>query len=462
MKYTKGVEMLLGNPRKAILKLSVPMMIGMSVQVIYNLVDAMWVSGLGNYALAAVGIFMPFMMILMAIAAGVGIGGSSAISRAIGERNRDKASNIAEHSIIVGVSMGVLLSIPMLIFLPQIFERMGATAETTLLGVQYGRIILLGSVFIFLSNIGGSILRGEGDTKRAMYGMVVGAFSNMILDPIFIYYLGMGVEGAAVATILSIILSTILLFYWLMIKKDTFVKLNIRYFKFDGSILKEIMKVGMPSSLSQLSMSLAMIFLNFVVLRTGGDYGMAVFASGWRIVMIGAVPVMGMAAAVTSVVGAAYGARDAAKLEDAYTYAIKIGVIMEMIIGFLIYIFAPQITYIFTYSESSMDLSPGIVEFLRTIVFFFPVIPFGMFTSSMFQGSGMGMRSLAVTVLRTLGFQVVFAYLLGIVLQYGLQGVWIGIVAGNMITAIITFVWGRFTVKHLKKEWYADTAANTG
>ena len=453
----KNVKLLLGDPKKAIVKLAIPIMIGGMVQTLYNFVDGIWVSGLGADSLAAVGIFMPFMMILSSIAMGIGVGGSSAISRAIGAKDRKRASNVAEHTLITGTLIGSIIAFSLLPFLRGIFTGMGAGENVVNLAYAYGSVIIIGSPLIFLSNLGGAILRGEGDTKRAMYLMLVSAVLNMILDPIFIFVLGMGVVGAAVATMISIGINAVIILHWLIIKKDSYVQLNLRYFRRDWGIMKEIFSVGLPSSLAQISMSLTMIVLNTIVLLAGGDQGMAIFSGGWRIVMLAIVPMMGIAAAVTTVTGAAYGAKNAEKLRISYLYAVKLGTAIGAITGALIWVFAPQLTYLFTYSESSAPLAPGIIEFLRYIVFYFPAVASGMLTSSMFRGIGKGMYSLAQNIMRTLVMQILFTYVLGIALGLGLTGIWTGIVIANITASIIGITWGMHVVKKLQNAWGGKT-----
>ena len=452
-KIKKNVAILLGDPKKAIIKLAIPIMIGGMVQTLYNFVDGIWVAGLGENSLAAIGLFMPFMMILSALAMGIGVGGSSAISRAIGAKKRERAGNIGDHTIIIGVLIGLLIGFSILPFLNDIFLSMGATPETAMLASAYGTIIILGTPFTFLSNLGSAILRGEGDTKRAMYVMIISSVLNMVLDPIFIYILKMGVVGAAIATVISIAFSAIIIMYWLVWKKDTYVQLKLRYFKHNWDIMKEIFKVGFPSSLAQISMAFTMVILNTIVLMAGGDYGMAIFSGGWRIVMLAIVPLMGIAASVTAVTGAAYGARNFENLKTGYLYAVKIGTLIGLITGILLGIFAPQLTYLFTYSKGSAHLAPGIIEFLRFIVLYFPGVASGMLTSSMFRGIGKGTYSLAQTILRTLVMQIIFTYVIGIVLGFGLPGIWIGIVLANWTASIIALLWGRATIEKIRIGW---------
>ncbi len=452
-KANRNVALLLGDPKRAIIKLSIPIMIGGMVQTLYNFVDGIWVSGVGADSLAAVGLFMPFMMILSALAMGIGVGGSSAISRAIGAKNRIRAGNVAEHTLLMGTVIGVAVGYSMIPFLYRIFVAMGASSRVASLATSYGTVIILAAPLTFLSSLGNSILRGEGDTKRAMYVMLISSLLNMVLDPVFIFGLGMGVVGAAVATVISIAVSATVIMYWLLVKRDTYVQLKLRYFHRDWGIMKEILGVGLPSSLAQISMSLTMIFLNTIVIMAGGDYGMAVFSGGWRVVMLAIVPMMGIAAAVTSVSGAAFGAKNPKNLKIGYFYAIKIGTLIGILTGALIWIFAPQLTYLFAYSESSAYLAPGIVEFLRYIVFYFPSVASGMLTSSMFRGIGKGTYSLAMTVLRAIVMQISLAYLFGIVLGYGLPGIWAGIVVANITASTIALLWGRSVINRLRHTW---------
>ena len=454
---TPGVKTLLGDPRRAIVKLSVPMIIGMLVQTFYNLVDGIWVAGLGSDALAAIGLFFPFFMVIISLATGIGIGGSSVLARKIGAKDRKGASNTAIHTILIGFLIGTVLTAVSLPFLKEIFSFIGAKGDVVKLSIDYARVLFGGAFVVFFTNIAGGILRGEGDTKRAMYAMILGSILNIILDPIFIYTMKMGVLGAAWATLLSMITSSILVGYWILVKRDTYVDIAFKNFKPSKDIIKKILRVGIPSSLAQLSMAAALFFLNVVIVKTAGGEGVAVFTSAWRIVMFGVVPLLGIATGTVAVVAAAYGAKDIEKLETGYLYAVKLGILIEMGVMVLIITFAPQITHLFTYSEGSAQISGELTNALRKLTFFLPTVPFGMITSSMFQGIGHGEKSLVVTILRTIIMQVLFAYFFALIFDLGLNGVWLGIVLGNVIAAGISFSWGRITVNQLKNKFQKNS-----
>ena len=452
-KVTKGVQMLLGDPKRAVIKLSLPMMVGMLVQSLYNLVDGIWVAGLGSNALAAIGLFFPIFMGLIALASGLGVGASSAISRRIGAQNKKGADNVADHAVITGLFLGVLLSVFLFPVIETIFVDMGATQEIVELAVKYSRILILGASVIVFNNVANGILRGEGDTKRSMYAMVLGSGLNIILDPIFIYTLGLGVVGAAYATLLSMIITSGFLVFWLFFKRDTYVDITLKDFDPSREIFIDILRVGLPSALAQLAMSFAMFFINTIIIRVGSSDAVAIFTSAWRIIMLGTVPLLGMATATTAIVGASYGARDIEKLEIAYLYAIKLGFLVELLVTLFIFIFASPITYLFTYSEGAEQLANGLVKALRILVLFLPFVPFGMLTGAMFRGIGQGEKSLIVTTLRTIIMQVGFAYIFAFYSDMGLSGVWIGVALGNMIAALVSFTWGKVTIRGVKEKF---------
>jgi putative MATE family efflux protein len=448
-KMTKGVKILLGDPKKAILKLSIPMMLAMLLQAVYNVADGIWVAGLGADQLAAVGLFFPFFIIIVALGAGIGVGGSSAVSRRIGEGSKKVADSTAAHTFVFAIVVALAISIAAIPFAGRLFRSLSGNGDVGRMAADYARILFAGAAVLVFANIAGAILRGEGAAKKAMYGLALGSCLNIVLDPLFIYGFKLGVVGAAWATLISIAISAALFSYWLFVQKKTYLRITFKDFKLNMGILREILSVGFPSSLAQLSMSAAMIVLNVVVIQAGGTDGVAVFTSGWRIVMLGIIPLMGMATGVVSVTGAAFGAKNKEKLRTAFLYAVKIGVLIELSVGLLVAVFARPISYIFSYSEEASRIQHDLVVFLRITAIFYPVVPLGMLTSAMFRGIGKGTRSLIVTVLRTIILQVPISYLLGITLGFGLNGVWTGIVIANVAAVSVTFSWGKYTVEHV-------------
>jgi len=470
---TQGVKTLLGDPKKAVIRLAIPMIIAMSAYTLYNLADGLWVSGFGQDlftneviadvgpdALTAVGFVLPFFMMLYAISTGVGIGGSSALSRKIGEKDKEGADNVAIHSIIYTMILGILLTLILFVSSESIFSFMGAE-KTAKMTVSYGKIIFAGGIFLFFTNVAYSILRGEGDAKRAMYAMVFGSVLNIFLDPIFIYTFKMGVTGAAYATVLSMALTSIILFYWLFLRKNTYVSFNFRDFKFSKKISLDIFKVGLPASVQQLSMSITMLVIQLIIMRvtTVGEDGISIYTAGWRVIMIAILPLIGMVTAVVSVTGATYGAKEYEKLKIAFMYALKIGLIGEIIIAILVYIFAPQISYIFTSTPEGMRIQAGLIDFLRITCLFYPGAAFGMMASAMFQGTGKGNYALIATVLRTIVLALPIAFIFTFYLNMDITGVWWALVVANLIGSLVSFTWCKIYIRNLML--YNEKVENT-
>jgi putative MATE family efflux protein len=446
---SKGVQTLLGNPKKAIIKLSIPMIVAMSVHTLYNFVDGLWVAGLGPDALSAVGFFFPFFFLIMALSAGIGVGGSSAVSRMIGAKDKKKADSVAAHTMVLMVIAAFVLALPFFIFAPVIFTRLGAGPVAAMAG-EYARIIFGGTLIIFFGQVASALLRGEGDVKRAMTVMMISSGLNIILDPIFIYLLKLGVAGAAWATMVSICFSSGYLFYWFFIKRDTYVSIKFRAFRFRKAIMIEILKVGIPVSFQQMTMSIAMLILNLIAVKAGGTDGVAIFTTGWRVVLFATLPLYGIATAVVSVTGAAFGGKAYKKLDSAYMYAIKFGVVIELVMAAITFILAPQIAWLFTFTQESFRIRADLINFLRIMCIFYPAVSPGMLSSAMFQGTGKGTHSLVVTFIRTLLLSVPLAYFFSFILGLQLTGLWWGVVLGNSLGATIAFTWGRIYVNRLR------------
>ncbi len=454
--HTRGIDTLLGDPKKAILKLSIPMIIAMSVQTIYNLVDALWVSGLGPDALAAVGLFFPFFFILISIATGIGIGASAALSRRIGAKDKEGSDNVATHSLIMMMGVSIVIVAIFLPLISPIFEAMGATGDVLEMTIQYSYIVTLAAPLLFFMNWATAIMRAEGDVTRPMWAMTIGAVINMILDPIFIYTLDLGVAGAAWASVVAIGITAIPLVYWMFVKRDTYVTIGWCCFISSRHIVFDIMKVGLPATIMQLSMSISMIWLNKIIIDIGGTDGVAVFTTGWRVVMIAILPLIGIATAIVSVSGAAFGARQYEKISIALNYSIKMGFIVEVAIAAVTYALAAPIAAAFSTGEGGERIQQDLENLIRILALFYPVVAFGMFSSAMFQGTGKGMYALIVTLVRAVVLTLYFADLLATKLGWGLEGVWWGMVLGNTIGAILAYAWARYYLAKLKSEPGSD------
>jgi len=445
---TEGIGLLMGDPKRAILKLSGPMIAAMLLMSTYNIVNAIWVAGLGSDALAAVGFVTPLFMILMGLSNGLGAGVASLISRRIGAKDRKGADSAAVHGLLFVVILSAVFTIPLMLLTGPIVTLFGA-GETAGLATEYGQIIFLGMALLLFTNVAYAILRAEGDAKRAMYVMGASSVLNIILDPLLIYGAGMGIAGAAWGMIVSLVMTTCILLFWFFVKRDTYVTIAWKEFAYNKKTVRDILAVGLPASIEFFLMSVLAIFINGLLVATAGTDAVAVYTAGWRVVFFAIIPMVAISTAVISVAGAAYGARKFEKILTTHTFSVTLGIAIALVISALTYIFARQIAMIFTYSADSAHLAPEIAAFIAVMCFFYPFIPPGVMSGAVFQATGRGMASLVMTVLRNLVFIAVFAYLFGIVLNFGEHGIWWGIVAGDICGGTISFIWARYYIARL-------------
>jgi putative MATE family efflux protein len=444
------IAMITEDPKRAIRVLSVPMMISMFLIMAYNLADSIWVAGLGPNALAALGFTNPLFFIVIGLGNGLAVGATSLIARCIGAKKKKSADNAAIHSIILTIVFSVFLTIITLIFLSEILLLMGA-GETVGLATQYGQIVFGGLVLFMFSSMASGILRAEGDATRPMYAMAVTAILNIILDPIFIYYIGWGVRGAAWATIISASISCIVMVYWLFLKGDTYISFSTKDFRASWKVVKDILIVGLPASAESFVMSVLGVVLNLMLVISGGAVAVAVYTAGWRVVNMAMIIPIGLGTAAVTVSGAAYGARNYKNLSNALSYSTKLGVGIALVTATISYVFAENIACIFTYSAQSAFMAPSIASFLQVMFLFYLPVPLGINASSVFLGVGKGVTSLILTVLREVILISFFAYLFAFTLGFGSQGVWWGIVIGGGIGCIIAYVYAKIFVKRLKR-----------
>jgi len=445
---TAGVALLTGDPKKAILKLSIPMIAAMFLLSTYNLVDAIWVAGLGSDALAAVGFMTPVFMIITGLAVGLGAGVSSSIARRIGADDRKGADNTAVHAILLSLVLSGILTVPLILLAGPVAVLLGA-GDTAGLAAVYGQTLFTGTVFILFTNIAYAILRAEGDMKRTMYAMAASSVVNMVLDPILIYWAGMGIAGAALATVISIAIVSVAILFWFFVRKDTYVSLSRRVFSPDLSVITDILKVGLPASLEFFLMSTLAIIINGLLVGISGTDAVAVYTTGWRVVLFAIIPFVAIGTSVVSVGGAAYGARRYDRLMAAHTFSVGLGVAIALAMSVITWLIAPQIALIFTYSPESAHLAPGIVVFLQIMCFFYPFVPPGIMSGSVFQGTGKGMTSLVISFMRNLLFIALFTWVLGVAMGMGETGVWWGIVIGDILGGIVGFLWARLYISRL-------------
>ena len=459
MSQNKGknsnIELIMGDYKVAIRKLAWPMMVSMFLIMAYNLADSIWVAGLGADALAAIGFITPLFMILIGLGNGIGAGANSMIARFIGAKNFDEANNTALHSLVLTVIISILGSIALYFLLPVILEMMGAGSSTQA-ALSYGGIVFTFMIVFIYSNVGTAILRSEGDVKRAMYVMAITAIFNIILDPVFIYIMNMGIEGAAWATVISGILSCSVLLYWMHYKKDTFLNLSLSNFHYETKIVTGILNVAVPSTAENLIFSILGIIENYLLVLVSGTIAVATYTAGMRLIQLSMIPLIGFGTALLTVAGASYGSQNYKRLQDSFYYTLQLGLVVSTVMAIIFFFLAPQISMVFAYS-SSASLAPRIAQLIQIMILFIYAACLGMVSAMLFQGVGKGFTSLVLTFIRALLLEVIFSYVFGVVMGMGEHGIYYGVVTGGFIGGIISFIWANLYLKHLRKNYQPAT-----
>ena len=450
MEMNENVEMITGDPKKAINKLAWPLITSMLLIFLNNIIDSIWVAGLGPGPLAAIGYVTPLFMVLVGFGNGIGAGATSLISRYIGAEKKDDANNAAIHSAILSVVISLVLTVFFLLVLESLLKIMGAS-EVMGYAMDYGIIIFAFTAPILIPPIFGGAFRAEGDVKRATLPIAMVAVVNMILDPIFIYVFGWGISGAALATGLAPLVGLFMMLYWIFIKKDTYLSYNRKDFHNNFKMYKDILVVGIPASLEQLIMAALAVTVNYMLTLVSGSTAVAVYTAGWRIISLGLLPAIGVGTAAITVAGVAYGAKKYENIRTACRYSVKLGLISSIIVCILLFVFANQVAFIFSYSEASSHLEPLIASFIQLMCLFILYVPFGASAGNVFQGLGKGTTSFILTTFREFVLVLIFAYLLGFVFNMGERGIYYGMLLGGFLGSVIAYGYIELYVDRLIK-----------
>ena len=445
---SKNIEMITGDPKKAIIKLALPMMLSMLLIMLYNIADSIWVAGLGADALAAIGFITPLFMVL--VGNGIGAGANSLIARSIGAGKRDEANNAALHGIVLSVIISIIFTILIEVFMVPILQFMGA-GNTIQYALNYSYIIF-GFLFIFVySGVASAIFRSEGDMRRATIAIAVTAVMNIILDPVFIYVLNLGIAGAAWATVISATLSCVVMSYWMWGKKDLYLDLSPKNFSYSSKMMLDTLQVAIPSTLENIVFSALAIIINSMLVMAADTTAVAVYTASMRIVQLAMIPLIGIGTAVLTVAGVAYGAHNHENLQTAHSYSIKIGFAVSIALGAIMFIFSSQIAGMFSYTQASATMAPQIATAISVLSLFVLAIPHGIMSSMVFQGVGKGVYSLLITLLRSLILESVFAYLFAFIFGWGLVGIYAGVVFGCFVGGTVGYIWAKFFIRKFKQ-----------
>jgi len=418
---------------KAINKMAAPAIIGMLVMAIYNVVDSIFVSWISEegYEVAATQVVMPIMLIASAIGLALGMGGGSYISRLLGKNNKIEANKVASVSFFSGIVLGLIVTAINFILLEPILNLFGADVNTLELAKDYGQYIVIGYAFTILNMITNNLLRSEGSAKYSMIGMAIGSILNIILDPIFIFVFGWGIAGAAIATTLSKIVSTAILlsFYF---RKQTILRISLKDFKPSIDIYREILKVGIPTFLRQMLVSVSIGILNNAASDISTDLVTAIGIIT-RVTMIPMYIAFGFGQGFQPVAGYNYGAGNKDRVVDSFKYAIKVSIIVMSISCLLFLVFGNVVFTIYNSSESVTNYGLIGLKYYAIALLFMGI---SNTISVFYQALGRGFEALILSVAR----QGIFFIPLILIMPgiMGVDGVLVSQAIADLLTVLLS------------------------
>ena len=425
---------LLGNAPipKALVSLGIPIMIGMLINALYNLVDAYFVGGLGESPMGAISIVFPLGQVVVGLGLMFGNGAASYLSRLLGSGDKKTANIVASTALYSSVPIGAVLIIFSTIFLKPILTSLGATETIMPYALTYARIYVISCIFNVFNVTMNNIVASEGAAKTTMCALLLGAVINIGLDPLFIYTFDMGVAGAAIATAISQLVSTLVYLTYILRKKSAFT-FSIKEFIPTQQTFVEILKIGIPTLTFQLLTSLSIALIN----RASSTYGDAVIAgmgAVTRVTSMGTLVVFGFLKGFQPIAGFSYGAKNFKRLRESIKISILWSTIFCVVVGLLMVVFSTQIISQFANGNGEM-ISVGQKSLAGNGLSFFL---FGFYTvySSLFLALGKGTAGFFLGACRQGICFVPIIFLLPAI--WGLSGILYAQPIADIISAIIT------------------------
>ena len=430
----------LGTERigKLLFKFSIPAITGMIVNALYNIVDRIYIGhikGVGAYALSGLAITFPISVIIMAFGMLVGIGASAVISIRLGEKNKETADDILGNALILITIISLVLGLLGILFLNKLLILFGASESSIPYAKAYIQIILMGAVF---QNIGfgiNNIIRAEGNPKMAMLTMVFGAIINIILDPILIFGFNMGIEGAAIATIISQAFNTLWVLNYFTSKKSGSVlkikKINLKLHKY---IIVDIFAIGMAPFSMQIASSLVVILYNKGLYAYGGDIAIAAMGILNSISMLIFMPMFGISQGIQPIIGYNYGAKLYPRVLRVLKLAIFAGTVIAILGFVIVQLFARPLISVFV--GNNPDLIDLGARGLRIDLIFLPILGFQILGASYFQAINEAKTSMILSILRQV--IVLIPLILILPIFFNLDGLWLSQPCADLIATALT------------------------
>jgi putative MATE family efflux protein len=426
-----------GNITKAIFLLAIPMILELSLESVFAVVDMFFVSKLGKHAVATVGLTESVISLVYSVAIGLSTAATAIVARRIGEKNPDGASHAGAQSLIVALIVTAIISVTGVLFAPEILSLMGADTRVVQEGAVFTRIMFGGSLMIMLLFLINGIFRGAGDAAMAMKSLWLASTLNIILCPVFIHYFGL--KGAAIATVIGRTGGVLYQCYHLF-KGKGMIRLRAVHFHYDAKLLKSIVAIGWPSTLQFLIGSGSWILLARLVAETGGTTASAGYQIAIRNFVFFILPAWGLSNAAATLVGQNLGAKNPLRAEQSVNLTAKYSVIFMGAVMF-IFLFLPDfIMHIYTRDEAVVRIGVLALRWIGSGFLFYGI---GMVMTQALNGAGDTRTPTWISFFCFWLFQVPLAYILAIGFHLKETGAFIAIPLAETMIALLSWYYFR-------------------
>lgn len=429
---------------KLMLKYSIPAIIGMMVNALYTVVDRIFIGNIpdvGALAMVGLGVSFPMVQIINSFGTLLAVGGATAISIKLGQNKREEAEKLLGNVFSFTALLSIVIALVGLTFIEGILTLFGGSPESLPIAVSYMNVILLGTPFALYGATFSFLIRGDGNPKLSAIMMVLGCLLNIVLDAVFIFGFGLGIQGAAFATILSQLMTTIIGFSYYIRGKSQLL-FNPNHLKLDISYLKEIVFIGSAPFCTQIAGSLTQIVTNNMLVSYGGDLAIGALSTMMSIMMLFGMPIMGLTTGIQPIISYNFGAREYSRVVQVIKLAGVVATSFLIVVWLIILTFPEIIVSIF---NSDPELMAMTIDAMKKYFLMFPLLGVTYVGTNFIQSTGEAKVALILSLMR----QFIFLIPLLLILPnfWGLDGVWYTQPIADVLSGVVSFVVMLKTIK---------------
>ena len=431
---------------KLLMKYAGPAIIAMTASSLYNMIDSIFIGhGVGPLAISGLAVTFPLMNLSAAFGSLVGVGASTIMSVLLGQKNYEVANKVLGNVVVLNMIIGLVFMSAALAFLDPILYFFGASENTIGYAREYMQVILYGNVVTHLYLGLNNLLRASGNPKMAMLLTIMTVILNAVLAPIFIFWIGMGIRGAALATVIAQLAALVIIIRYFS-NQDRLLHFRKGIFRMDVRIARDSLSIGLAPFLMNSAACLVTLFINQQLKSYSGDLAIGAYGIVNRISFLFIMINMGLNQGMQPIAGYNYGARKYSRVKEVYGKTVKYATVVALI-GFIVSIAVPHAAVsVFTSDDELIELA---AKGLVLINLMLPLVGFQMVTSNLFQCLGMINKSIILSMSRQLLFLLPLLYIMPMFL--GAKGVWISFPIADFLASLVTFIMLLGLMKKLRK-----------